>query len=569
MATRYPDQIDDSNTLPPANGSDATSINDLIEATEAIETELGVTPSGVYADVRTRLDILETRINNPLVPAPDVLNPFFISGTGVTIQTGSHDPNTLALPPASAGSLFLRQDGYSDQSLYTFGTDGYWHQVSIFGISSLQNQTTWFIDSVNGNDRNDGLTSVSALKTAEELYHRVGPVWEISQNTTITLLNSLLTSDTLHLENIVNKSNATLSIKGIEKVVASGTFTNVRQFNHAGNIQWGVESTDIGSFAPHIKPGRYIRKTSGAHAGIAGFWPAKDENGTMCRISQPAYRPAGDFFNCFLESLNIGDTFNIVDFPTVTNVMFGPVVTASAFTPTIYLENISFQGGFPIAYQSIVGGREVAFSKLAVGTGSILSFPNSQFGDTTLGFNLYVLSGGQLHLTYGLILNCRINYAGILGLSNYTLIQGCTTYFASAIDPCADAGIKCHTRGFGIYDSPASGLIVAPWHQNFIAGTIWGDGNAGYGVEVMPGGKMMVGGLGATTGTFFIVQGALGEMKVGGRTTGPAIDTVNPYAYTADRNYTYANFNATVAAGGFGQKIPDPLRPGTGISTDY
>ncbi len=42
------------------------TINALIDAVEAIEHELGVTPSSVYANVRARLDILESRINNPL-----------------------------------------------------------------------------------------------------------------------------------------------------------------------------------------------------------------------------------------------------------------------------------------------------------------------------------------------------------------------------------------------------------------------------------------------------------------------------------------------------------------------
>jgi hypothetical protein len=108
----------------------AATINALVAAVTAIEVELGVVPAGVYADVRTRLDILEARINNPFAPAPDVLNPFFIGNTGVTIQAGFGDPNAvLAIPPPKPGSLFLREDGYNDQGLYSFRPDGYWHQI--------------------------------------------------------------------------------------------------------------------------------------------------------------------------------------------------------------------------------------------------------------------------------------------------------------------------------------------------------------------------------------------------------------------------------------------------------
>lgn len=107
----------------------AYTINDLIAAVEAIETELGIVPSGVYANVRARLDIVESRINNPNAPAPDVLNPFFIGNTGVTIQAGFGDPNIVVAVNPQNASLFLREDGYSNQGLYQFA-DGYWYLVN-------------------------------------------------------------------------------------------------------------------------------------------------------------------------------------------------------------------------------------------------------------------------------------------------------------------------------------------------------------------------------------------------------------------------------------------------------
>jgi hypothetical protein len=46
----------------------------------------------------------------------------------VSIRAGFGDP-TITLPSAIPGSLYLREDGYANQELYTFGTDGLWHQV--------------------------------------------------------------------------------------------------------------------------------------------------------------------------------------------------------------------------------------------------------------------------------------------------------------------------------------------------------------------------------------------------------------------------------------------------------
>jgi hypothetical protein len=124
--TLYPTGIDNNYSLPPATGDDAISVNAAIEAIEAIETELGIVPSGVYADVRARLDILEARINNPFAPSPDVSNPFYIGNTGVTIQAGFGDPNvTLSVPPHT-GSVFLQEDGYGGANVYSYGIDEDW-----------------------------------------------------------------------------------------------------------------------------------------------------------------------------------------------------------------------------------------------------------------------------------------------------------------------------------------------------------------------------------------------------------------------------------------------------------
>lgn len=111
------------------------TVNALIEAVEAIEHELGITPSSVYADVRVRLDVLEARINNPNSPSPNVENPFTIGNDGVTIETGSGAPASSPI----TGSLYLRQDSNIDTALYSYRTDG-WHPVG--GGGSLLNIVT-------------------------------------------------------------------------------------------------------------------------------------------------------------------------------------------------------------------------------------------------------------------------------------------------------------------------------------------------------------------------------------------------------------------------------------------
>lgn len=66
MATNYPNQIDDTSTLPivtdNVNRVSADVINRLRAAILAIESELGVKPSGIYGTIANRLDVIETLI---------------------------------------------------------------------------------------------------------------------------------------------------------------------------------------------------------------------------------------------------------------------------------------------------------------------------------------------------------------------------------------------------------------------------------------------------------------------------------------------------------------------------
>ena len=83
-------------------------ISSLQESIRNLEKDLGIAPGGAYPNARIRLDILESRINNPLTPSPNVENPFTIGNSGVTISTGVGYP----IESSINGSLFLRQDGY-------------------------------------------------------------------------------------------------------------------------------------------------------------------------------------------------------------------------------------------------------------------------------------------------------------------------------------------------------------------------------------------------------------------------------------------------------------------------
>jgi hypothetical protein len=75
----------------------------------------------VYSNVRARLDILESRINNPNLPSPTVDNPFIIGNTGVMVLVGAGAP----VLSANQGSIYLRTDGYHYAGFYTYQNTGW------------------------------------------------------------------------------------------------------------------------------------------------------------------------------------------------------------------------------------------------------------------------------------------------------------------------------------------------------------------------------------------------------------------------------------------------------------
>lgn len=150
--TLYPNDIDSYLELTPVSGSDenANAINAIIDATIAVETELGKNPRGIYGSVANRLSILESRVGpGALVYGGSIdletqvvgtlpgsqVDPVFsttviapsytlTSSGGPIISTGTGVPS--ASDPN--GSLYLRQDGNISTTVYVRQT-GTWTGV--------------------------------------------------------------------------------------------------------------------------------------------------------------------------------------------------------------------------------------------------------------------------------------------------------------------------------------------------------------------------------------------------------------------------------------------------------
>jgi hypothetical protein len=130
----YPYSFDNNITIPGVSGStpEDIAITALRSAVFAIEFELGITPSGIYPDVRTRLDILESRINFSVPPGfinqGYIVSPLIlwntVTGPALTISDGYGAPTENRL----SGSLYMRGDGYANNQLYV-RLNGSWFPI--------------------------------------------------------------------------------------------------------------------------------------------------------------------------------------------------------------------------------------------------------------------------------------------------------------------------------------------------------------------------------------------------------------------------------------------------------
>src|SRR5574337_112185 len=187
--TNYPYGFDNNITLPGVSGAsqEDAAITALREATFAIEIELGITPSGIYPDVRTRLDILESRINLSVPPTifnndGYVKSPLFIwnfpQNIILTISDGYGAPTEDRLN----GSLYMRSNGTANNELY-IRRSGAWYPIQTdLWVANCDLAGTYLCQEVIGIRNNSLNVSLETIGSVEDGYHLTwndsGKYWE-------------------------------------------------------------------------------------------------------------------------------------------------------------------------------------------------------------------------------------------------------------------------------------------------------------------------------------------------------------------------------------------------------
>ena len=178
-----------------------------------------------------------------------------------------------------------------------YGNGGVWQRLAT-GTSGGVAQTTWFIDSTNGNDDNNGLTSATALKTDAERQRRIGtwPLWTASEYH-LRYLNDVPSTDpviitgTCAFNSGVNIYLHSSETSGSGKAVLTGgnlTANVVTAENRPAGTPLTIQANDLPvSWTASGFVNQRCRLTSGANIG-GTFWPAFDAGAKTAQISPPA-----------------------------------------------------------------------------------------------------------------------------------------------------------------------------------------------------------------------------------------------------------------------------------------
>lgn len=175
--TNYPNSQDDNITLPGVSGisDEDIAINALRSAAYAIEKELGLTPSGVYSDVRARFDILEARINNPVSPTVlsdgYVNSPLFIVNTPQSVTLSITDGYGVPTENRVDGSIYMRSDGYANHEFYVRRAGAWFPMQSDLWLANGDLSGTYLSQKVIG-IRNKSLdVSLETTGATQDGYH--------------------------------------------------------------------------------------------------------------------------------------------------------------------------------------------------------------------------------------------------------------------------------------------------------------------------------------------------------------------------------------------------------------
>jgi hypothetical protein len=338
----------------------------------------------------------------------------------------------------------------------------------------------------------------------------------------------------------------------------TGVVDVITNQNPATNTPWQITSNAIPvTWVASGLIGQRLRMTSGAATGAISF-PIKDLAAKKARFCE--FRAAVNY------ALPVSPLqFLATATPALTNTF---VVESLVSIPTLLI-TLQASDNF-----SVNTGSPVIFDSLQIGAGDF-----TMDGADAIDFDgcIMTLFETAAFILGTILSGCRLTIAAtISGPSFMTLAAGYSDTLVTGSPSCqaivfsnfmvqgAQFVVPAHVAWIhgAVFDSPSSGIALVEngtFHASTQGGTLtcWGSGNAGVGLEIRANYANYVSG--SLAG--FTITGTGGDFSIGGLTSISAYDQA-ARTYTATRTTSWANMAATVAGGGFGGQVVDPISGG-------
>jgi hypothetical protein len=433
---------------------------------------------------------------------------------------------------------------------------GRWERLNV-PHPSWALQTAWFIDPAAGNDENAGDTSGTALKTTTEWTRRGVGQGQTRVTTTTTLIGSLPATETLHVDVTVSPGTV-FAFHGTKTVGFSGTLsakTDLSTASTNGDLPTATSTWTL--------PGEVFRLvkdiTNSRYA-----WVLVDLGGGAAELSPwiGLNETAGSTFTDVTQgNTTVGasvETYTLSQITRAAVTVKGTGNRNGAAVSTALFQNLEFlntEVSCLTAMNAIVCWQNCIFgtgTRLGAGLHAVNNCLN-RGGNLSIGYSGFVqYSGGA----------CTASWANS-AQAGFQTFEFCLNLVFSGAICTLNRGSICRVRNVffrGLGASTAFTLLEGAILK-LSSSTVCGAGNTGLAVSLSAGSRVDCVG---TTASQWKISGAAAPISFAGSTSCPALDPAT-FAFNATaRSLTYANIDATYAAGGFGGRAQDP-RNGCGF----
>ncbi len=438
---------------------------------------------------------------------------------------------------------------------------GRWYRLNV-KTGYWNKQSNWYINSVSGNDENDGYTSLTPIKTWSEYTRRVGINPEISNRVDIYILEDMPSTDPVILRPQI-VLNGILYIHGTKTQVGAGVITGIITRNTATNTPLQITDTSM-VWTSHVE--RFVEITGSStpsHIGC-GLWIDKDlgSNTARATTSISFNDPAASTTVLLSEiSPSVGDTYSVYTLSKIAILDIRSEILNQLSKGRIIIDYIELNdaSGLERSILSATGplnGRiypirskfytNITLENITVGNcmggnGGFYSFKSS---GATVTFN-----GGGLRPAFNMSFTGRVilNNGFLISNPSNAVLTVPGTYSSLEIN---DAGVF---DWIGSAFRISGGCIFLSLPGGNGLGKLWGSSSVlgAFAIDIRSG-KFITNISGNSGFTISSPVSTGYDFKVRGATSGPAWDVITN-TYTSNRAYTIALLKQVVGGvGGVG-----------------